>query len=83
MAQTQDYPPPSQITNSRLTGSIRKLMDGFGFIAGDDGKDYFFHWSAMEKTSKDFRDLAVRERVAFLIAESERGPRAVQVRVIG
>lgn len=79
----QDYPPPSQISNTHITGAIRKLKDGYGFIAGDDGRDYFFHWSAMERTSKNFRDLAIQERVSFLVVDSDRGPRAIQIRVVG
>ena len=70
---------PQQV---RQTGSIRKLKEGYGFIAGDDGENYFFHWSAMELTSKDFRDLAVRERVSYHIISGPLGPRAIMVRVI-
>lgn len=51
--------------SSRLQGSVRKLKSGFGFIAGDDGYDYFFHWSGMRKVAKDFRELEVRDRVEF------------------
>jgi cold shock protein len=67
---------------TRKSGSIRKLKQGYGFIAADDGQNYFFHWTAMEATSKDFRDLVERERVDFIVIESDRGPRAIQVRVI-
>lgn len=80
-------------SNTRITGSIRKLKEGYGFIAGDDGKDYFFHWSAMERTGKNFRELAIQERVEFSIVEVSDGVqghekdntkwRAVQVRVLG
>jgi Cold shock proteins len=73
-------------SNSRITGAIRKLKEGYGFIAGDDGKDYFFHWSAMERTGKNFRDLAIQERVEFNVVEihgsSETKWRAVGVRVL-
>jgi len=83
MAEPQEnYSLLSQVVNTRLTGAIRKLKDSFGFIAGDDGRDYFFHWSTMERTGKNFRELVIQERVSFLLAESDRGPRAVQVRVI-
>ena len=50
---------------ARLQGSVRKLKSGYGFIAGDDGHDYFFHWSGMRKDSRDFRELEVRDRVDF------------------
>lgn len=85
-----DYRPSetsAHTSNTRITGAIRKLKEGYGFIAGDDGKDYFFHWSAMERTGKNFRELSVQERVEFSIVEvherNETKWRAVQVRVLG
>ena len=75
-------PKTSETEKKRQTGSIRKLKEGYGFIAGDDGENYFFHWSAMELTSKDFRDLSVRERVSYHIISGPAGPRAIMVRVI-
>jgi cold shock CspA family protein len=73
--------PLPQIDYTRLTGSIRRLKEGFGFIAGDDGTDYFFHWSAMEKSTKDFRELELRHRVSFQTAVGKKGLRAICVRV--
>jgi cold shock protein len=76
----------THVANERTTGAIRKLKEGYGFIAGDDGRDYFFHWSAMEMTSKNFRDLTVQERVEFSVVQFEQAGqikyRAVQVRVL-
>lgn len=71
----------------RITGAVRALKEGFGFIAGDDGINYFFHWSAMEKTTKNFRELEVQDRVEFCGIEGKpingkQSFRAVQVRVI-
>lgn len=60
-------------------GAIRNLKKGFGFIAGDDGKDYFFHWTSVSKQFKDFRQLEIKERVSFRLEIAERGPRAVEV----
>lgn len=80
--------PSTQVTApspdaTRMTGAVRKLSkDGYGFIAADDGQDYFFHWSACDVSSKDFRALIVRERVSFVLTSSPKGPRAIQVRVI-
>lgn len=74
-------PVPSQMS-TRLRGGVRRLKEGFGFIAGDDGVDYFFHWTAMEKTSKPFLDVEVRDRVEFDIAIGPKGPRAVGIRVL-
>jgi cold shock CspA family protein len=51
---------------TRTTGSIRKLLSTYGFIAGDDGIDYFLHWSGMDRRSIDFRRLAIQQRVSFI-----------------
>jgi CspA family cold shock protein len=62
-------------------GNVRKLIAdrGYGFITGDDGKDYFFHRGGVEPTL-DFDRLVGGERVAFEIEASPKGPRAVRVR---
>jgi CspA family cold shock protein len=66
-----------------VKGVIRKVKGGYGFIAGYDGKDYFMHWTAMKKNSTDFRQLAVGDRVEFTPIDSSRGPRAIEVLVVG
>ncbi|MBD3388400.1 MAG: cold-shock protein [Candidatus Altiarchaeales archaeon] len=50
----------------------------FGFITGDDGKDYFVHRSGIEG------DNVIRDgdRVSFEVVEGERGPKAEKVQVI-
>ena len=60
-------------------GTIKKLVSdrGFGFIAGDDGKEYFFHRSA----TADFDRLVGGEQVTFEIEQSPKGPRAGRVQV--
>jgi CspA family cold shock protein len=70
-----------RIEPSRIQGAVRRIVTdkGCGFIAGDDGQDYFFHWTAMAPGAKDFRELVQRERVEFNRAMSDRGPRAVNV----
>lgn len=67
-----------------MRGKVRKLKEGFGFIAGDDGRDYFFHWTAMQKTSTNFRELALLDRVEGSVIEGEgtKGPRLIEVRTI-
>lgn len=52
--------------STRISGSIRALKDSHGFIAGDDGQNYFFHWSSMVKGTKDFRELEIRDRLSFI-----------------
>ena len=63
------------------TGTIKKVISdrGFGFIAAEDEKEYFFHRGGLD-SSIDFDRLSGGERVTFEIESSPKGPRAVQVR---
>ena len=56
------------------TGTIKKVVAdrGFGFIAAEDEKEYFFHRGALD-SSLDFDRLVGGEQVEF---EIERAPRA-------
>jgi len=62
------------------TGTIKKVVSdrGFGFISGEDGKEYFFHRGGLQ-APLDFDRRAGGERVSFVIEESPKGPRAGQV----
>lgn len=62
------------------TGTVKKLVSerGFGFITGEDGKDYFFHRSALG-ASLDFDRLTGGERVQFEIERDPKGARARDV----
>ena len=62
-------------------GTIKKLTDkGFGFITetGGNGKDVFFHMSALQGV--DFDDLTEGQSVEFEIGSGPKGPRAENVR---
>jgi CspA family cold shock protein len=63
------------------TGTVKKVVAerGFGFIAADDGKEYFFHRSAVDPTL-DYDRLGGGEKVEFDITNSPKGPRAERVR---
>ena len=50
---------------------------GYGFIAGDDGRDAFVHWSNI--TGTGFRNLVEGQRVGFDTEDTEKGPQAVNV----
>jgi cold shock CspA family protein len=80
--ETSSIDTPNLTSPDRMTGAIRGLKKGFGFIAGDDGRDYFFHWSAMEPSTKNFRELILQERVAFTPTLISSKWRAVEVRVL-
>src|SRR6202158_938871 len=61
--------------------TVKKIVadSGFGFIAADDGKEYFFHHSGVD-TSLNFDSLRGGETVSFDIEQSQKGPRANHVR---
>ena len=62
------------------TGTIKKVVSerGFGFISGEDGKEYFFHRNSLDNTL-DFDRLNGGESVTFEIEDSPKGPRANKV----
>ena len=51
---------------------------GFGFITGDDGKDYFVHVSALAEGTF-LRD---NDRVSFDSAEGDKGSKAENVQLL-
>ncbi len=61
-------------------GTIKKIVSdrGFGFIAGSDGSEYFFHRDSVD----NFDSLRGGESVTFNVVSRPKGPRASQVRVI-
>jgi len=64
------------------TGKIKKLVRdrGFGFIADTDGKEVFFHQTSLVETT--FDALNEDQSVEFEVEKSDKGPRAVSVRVV-
>lgn len=50
---------------------------GFGFIVGDDGKDYFVHFTGILKNG--FKTLEQDEEVVFDISTNDKGEIAVNV----
>ena len=66
-----------------MKGKISKLVRerGFGFIAAEDGKDVFFHRSAL--AGGNFDSLVEGTSVEFDKEMDPKGPRAANVRVEG
>ncbi|MBD3361728.1 hypothetical protein GF358_02970 [Candidatus Woesearchaeota archaeon] len=50
---------------------------GFGFIAGEDGKEYFVHLTAIADGSR----LRENDAVTFDVEQGDRGPKAVNVKL--
>lgn len=66
-----------------MNGTLRKIKLGYGFVAGEDGIDYFFHWSNFSKLTKQLRYCQEGEAITFEPLVSERGPRATDIKVVG
>jgi CspA family cold shock protein len=64
-----------------MTGKIQRIISekGFGFIAAADGKEYFFHSSAVSGGS--FDTLYPGQAVTFDVGQGPKGPRAENVKV--
>lgn len=70
-----------------MYGVIERIVpDGrFGFIRGEDGREFFFHQTALAATA--FEEIAPGSRVEFTVTEDAPGdapdenPRAVHVRL--
>jgi CspA family cold shock protein len=63
-------------------GKIKKLIRerGFGFISDTDGRELFFHRSSV--LDAKFDSLNEEQEVEFEVEKSDKGPRAVNVKVI-
>ena len=66
-----------------MTRGVVKDYDrtkGFGFIAGNDGEDYFVHVSGLREHLKG-QGLIRGQKVSFDIDRDIKGDRAVNVRI--
>ncbi len=63
---------------TRMTGNIKWFdsLKGYGFILGDDNKDYFVHRSG---TKSHFYTMEAGHNVEFSIKDSDKGPVAFDV----
>ena len=51
-------------------------MKGFGFIAGEDGEEYFVHQSGLAEGTS----LKEGDAVEFEVEQGDRGPKAANVK---
>ena len=65
-----------------MKGTVKNFNKGkgYGFIRAEDNRDYFFHYSAL--IMDDYKTAEKGENVEFEIEESDRGPRAKNVKKI-
>lgn len=55
---------------------------GYGFINGEDGREYFFHKYDLSDKAVYFAHLEVGARVEFLPKLTSKGPRAESVDIV-
>ena len=65
------------------TGTVKwfSSQKGYGFISDEEGNDIFVHYSGLNM--EGFKTLQDGAKVQYEVSESERGPQAVNVTVIG
>ena len=65
---------------SAVRGTIKRLVveKGFGFVADEGGREYFFHQSA----SASFSSLYEGQAVTFEPGQGPKGPRAENVKEV-
>jgi cold shock protein len=61
-----------------MKGTVKFFNEGkgFGFIAGEDGKDFFVHKSSVQEGVT----LQENDKVTFDIEQGDRGPKAGNVK---
>ena len=65
-----------------MIGTVKSFNSrrGFGFITGEDGKDYFFHYSQLQM--EGFKTAEVGQHVEYDEATTEKGLRANNIRFV-
>ena len=64
-----------------MQGTVKNFNKekGFGFINSSDGKDIFFHYSELQM--EGFKTITPSQAVEFDVVETEKGLRAVNIRI--
>lgn len=61
-----------------VRGRGLQLSKGYGFIAAENGRDYFFHHSQLVDIGWD--ETIAERPVEFEVKETPKGPQAVEIR---
>ncbi len=61
-----------------MKGTVKffNKVKGFGFIKGEDGKEYFAHESGLAEGTR----LEENDSVEFEVEQGDRGPKAVKIK---
>ena len=63
-----------------MTGKVKwfNAAKGYGFITGDDGKEVFVHFSAIQN-EEGYKTLNEGQEVEFDVVDGAKGPQAANV----
>ena len=63
-----------------MTGKVKwfNVAKGYGFITGDDGKEVFVHFSAIQVDG--YKTLDEGQAVEYEVNDGDKGPQAVNVK---
>ncbi|MFH1376627.1 MAG: cold shock domain-containing protein [Candidatus Woesearchaeota archaeon] len=63
-----------------MEGTVKwfNVRKGFGFVNGDDGEDYFVHYTSVEKGTF----IRENDRVSFESATTDKGKQAQDVKLL-
>lgn len=65
----------SESSQNRIKGKVKFWKElGWGFIVGEDGKDYFCHYSNVN--FRGFKNLLADQAVSFMPVIGDKGPAA-------
>jgi len=66
-----------------MQGTVKRKMETYGFLIPDGGGgDIFFHMSECVGGQEGFNALQEGQAVEFDVADSDRGEKAINVRVV-
>jgi len=69
------------MVEEQMEGTIKwfNVQKGYGFIKGEDGEDYFFHYTALEPEGTRIRE---NDKVSFESVDTDRGKQAQKVNLL-
>jgi CspA family cold shock protein len=72
---------PAKSSGPREEGEVKwfNVSKGFGFIVRENGEEIFVHFRSIRGDASDRRSLRDGQRVAFTLAQSDKGPQAEDV----
>ena len=67
----------------RIQGTVKWFNNskGYGFISQENGEDVFVHYKSI--VGEGYRTLNENDEVEFTVTEGQKGPQAIDVKVVG